>query len=208
MRLVLRTDFKHWQILMQTLSLPENRDTYERLIAAYGETHRAYHTLAHIDACLRHLDKVQAIANSPAEIELAFWFHDAVYKPFSKTNEDDSADWAEAFLLENGVPESRADTVHHLIMLTKDHQAPQTPDGELMLDIDLSILGAPDDVYDQFEKDVRFEYRRVPSFLYRKKRKEILAGFLVRDRLYHTDYFHDQRDAQARRNLARAIGAL
>lgn len=193
---------------MHALHLPENRNTYDRLIAAYKEERRAYHTLGHINACLKHVDDMRALADRPAEVELAFWFHDAVYKPFSKTNEEDSAEWAKTFLFESRAPENLAKNVHYLIMLTKEHQTPQTKDGKLMLDIDLSILGAPDAVYDQFEKDVRFEYRRVPLFLYRKKRKQILQKFFERERLFSTNHVHDRRDVQAKKNLARAIGSL
>ena len=77
-----------------------------------------------------------------------------------------------------------------------------------MLDIDLSILGESPEIYLQFEKAVRKEYRHVPYFLFRKRRKEILSEFLNRHALYHLDYFVDKFDAQARVNLANAMAAL
>ena len=41
------------------------------LVAAYRERHRAYHTLEHIDACLRAFDEVRARTGRPAEVEMA-----------------------------------------------------------------------------------------------------------------------------------------
>ena len=77
-----------------------------------------------------------------------------------------------------------------------------------MLDIDLSILGARDSVYDIYEKNIRFEYKRVPVFIYRKKRREILKQFLKNERVFTTNYFHTRYEAQARENLRRAIAQL
>ena len=77
-----------------------------------------------------------------------------------------------------------------------------------MLDIDLSILGANEHIYAQFEKDVRKEYKRVPSFIFKKKRKAVLQSFLNRSKLYQTEYFSVRLEAQAKTNLAWAIGEL
>jgi predicted metal-dependent HD superfamily phosphohydrolase len=78
----------------------------------------------------------------------------------------------------------------------------------LFLDIDLSILGAPEPVYDQYEQDIRAEYAFVPADAYRAGRGAILKGFLSRPRLYFTDIAHAEWDAAARANLARALRAL
>jgi len=77
-----------------------------------------------------------------------------------------------------------------------------------MLDIDLSILGTPTEVYDEFEVNVRKEYKRVPRFIFRKKRKEILQNFLANAPVFKTEYFRKRFEAQAAENLKRAISAL
>jgi len=204
----LRTKLEGWQRLMGTYGLPENEKTYQKLIAAYSEKHRAYHSLEHIDACFRHLDSIDSATDRPHEIELALWFHDVIYAPFSKTNEEDSAELAREFLSQNAVDTKVINRVYNLIVLTKGHMAPDSPDGEFMLDIDLSILGYEKHVYEQFEKDVRKEYKRVPSFIFKKKRKEILKSFSERPRLYHTDYFFRRLEVQAKINLKWAINTL
>jgi len=197
-----------WKHLMAQFDLPELFETHTILTSAYCEKHRRYHTLDHINACFGHLDSVEMLANYPHEIELALWFHDAVYEIFSGSNEEDSAELAKTFLIRNEVCAQSVERVYNLIALTKGHAAPETIDAKLMLDIDLSILGAEAGVYAQFEKDVREEYNRVPSFIFRTKRKEILRSFLERPRIYHTSYFFDRLETQAKGNLFRAIEAL
>jgi predicted metal-dependent HD superfamily phosphohydrolase len=201
--------YDRWKSLMGVFEFPENQLTYEALIKAYSEKHRAYHTFDHIAACLRHFDAAKDQLDHPHEVELALWFHDAIYKLFSSSNEKDSAIWAQEFFELNEFEDDDViDRVFDLIMVTEHSGATKTTDEELMIDIDLSILGTAPETYDQFEKDVRFEYKRVPGFMFRKKRREILSEFLERDRIYHDPYFHDKLEAQARVNLANAIGQL
>ena len=199
---------ERWQRLMSALGLSDNLRTHASLVAAYREAQRHYHNGEHIDACLRHLDNVADQASAPHEIELALWFHDAVYNPMSSTNEADSAKWAKGFLSGNAVPEEVVSRVYALIMATRHHRETSTCDEALMVDIDLAILGADPETYDRFEQNIRKEYRRVPWLLYRKKRKEILTEFVSRESLYKTEFFSKRLEAQARRNLENAIAAL
>ena len=203
-----RTNLAAWHRLMTAFDMAHNDQTYHQLISCYGEKHRAYHTLEHIEACFRHFETVRQDARYPHEIELALWFHDVIYKPFSASNEEDSAELAKSFLSENKVAPDIIDRVYELIILTKDHAAPQTQDAKLMLDIDLSILGSAPQIYAQFEKDVRKEYRLVPTFIFKSKRKDILQSFIDRSPLYNTAYFQERLEVQAKRNLELAISNL
>ena len=76
-------ELQRWENLMQNLGIPSNENTYEALLKAYSEKHRRYHTGEHINATLKHLDTVEDLADDVDEIEIALWFHDAIYKPFS-----------------------------------------------------------------------------------------------------------------------------
>lgn len=192
---------------MRSFEIDQNLETYNSLIAAHAEKHRAYHTSEHINACLNWLDQVRHLCERPHEIEMAFWFHDAIYKPMSKSNEADSADWAVRFLSRNDVEPAIIDRVDHMIQITAGHESTEC-DPAIMLDIDLSILGSPDHVYDAYEKHIRFEYKWVPGIMYRKGRKSILEDFLGRERIFNTDFFSEALEAQAKENLARAISRL
>ena len=196
-----------WLALMHAWDLPPSEETWRELVAAYGQTHRHYHTGAHIDACLRHLDACASALDQPHEVELALWFHDAVYNPLSSKNERKSADWADDFLTRCGAPDQAVARVVALIMVTR-HEAPtRTSDESFLVDIDLSILGAEPAVYDTFEKAIRREYRHVPGPLYRAGRSRLLEQFLARPRIYANLPFA-LREGQARANLAHAIDRL
>ena len=90
---------------------------------------------------LHHFDAVKNLAEHPAELELAIWFHDAIYKVFSKTNEFDSAVWAKEFALSNGYGHEGAERIFNLVMATQHNEEVQSSDQKLIVDIDLSILG-------------------------------------------------------------------
>ena len=197
-----------WQTLMNAMGLPPSKECYVALHAAYSEKRRFYHTVDHIDAMLTHFDGVKHIAKRPEELELAIWFHDAIYKSLSKTNELDSANWAQAFLASHGYGEAGIERVHNLIMATLHNGSVKSHDEQLIVDIDLAILGAPPAVYDQFERNVRKEYRLVPWFIYRKKRKELLQSFLSNASIFNLDPFKENYESTARYTLGRAIDML
>ncbi|MEM7432931.1 MAG: hypothetical protein AAF351_13495 [Pseudomonadota bacterium] len=199
---------QRWDALTTRLSISKHDAMYLRLANAYSEKHRHYHTLEHIEAMLNHFDHYRSLAKEPDSIELAIWFHDAIYKTRSKSNEEDSAEMARSFLTENGGDKTVAGKVAAMILATK-HDAPiDDPDTALLVDIDLSILGAPEPVFWVFEDNVRKEYFWVPKFLYKKERRKILQSFLDRYSIYSTDVLKDQLESQAQTNVAAAIHKL
>lgn len=197
-----------WRRLMQALHLPPNTATFDALHAAYAERHRHYHTGEHIHDCLEKLAISRHLAPSPDAIELAIWFHDAVYNPYRADNEEKSADWAARFLNDNAADPALVEHTRHLILATC-HDAPaHDPDAALLIDIDLSILGADEDRFLAFEHAIRREYRWVPGPLYRRRRGDILRSFLQRERVFHTEVFHERLETRARVNLAGALERL
>jgi predicted metal-dependent HD superfamily phosphohydrolase len=193
---------------MAALGTPEQPETFDALVSAYSEKHRHYHTAEHIDHCLHELDRALGAAHEPAEVELALWFHDAIYDPYSSDNEERSADWACSLLTRNGANAARVASVRAHVLATRHAVPATTPDSQLVVDVDLSILGAVETTYAAFEKNVRKEYRWVPAILFRRKRAEILASFLARPQIYGTEIFHELYERRARQNLAEAIGDL
>ena len=193
---------------MQGLGLAMHADIYARLAAAYAEPHRHYHTAAHIAACLDELESARDLARFPFEVEAALWFHDAIYDTSTSNNEARSAAWAAEFLASAGAAPAVGERVREHIMATRHEADAHTGDAALVVDIDLSILGQHSNVYDDFERNVREEYRWVPLRLYRRKRREILQSFIDRSHVYALRHFRARYEEQARRNLARAIAAL
>lgn len=195
-----------WQRAWAHLALSAPIGLFERLVAAYSEPHRHYHSLQHLQECLGHFSQAVDGAHHPGEIEIALWFHDAIYELRGKDNESLSADWATQALQAAGAASDVQTRVHALIMATCHQATPAEPDQQLLVDIDLAILGSAPARFAQYDQQVKAEYNWVPGFLYRMKRKDVLKGFLNRKHIYSTRQFRDQLEAQARVNLKQAIG--
>lgn len=178
------------------------------LRAAYAEPHRAYHDATHVDDCLGQLDGALELCERPDEVELALWFHDAIYSTRAPDNEAASARLALDVLAESALGGEALSRIEALILATKHDGDAPFADAVLLVDVDLSILGRGDARFDEYEARIRREYRWVPGPLYRRKRREVLAGFLDRPRIYGTGHFHDRYEARARANLARSIERL
>lgn len=179
---------------------------FHALLAKYREAHRKYHNLQHLSECLTAFEQVIDLAPHAAEVEMALWFHDAIYDVRSSHNEERSAQWAQVELSMGGVSPESATLVCSLILATRHTSVPQTPDAQLLVDIDLSILGSGEERFAEYERQIREEYSHVPGFIFRRKRKSILSGFLARPRIYSTDHYHAELERPARQNLQRAIG--
>ena len=201
-------DRDRWNRLLAALGIGEESECFDALLAAYSEKHRHYHTTQHIDHCLAELDTAKSLACEPAEVELALWFHDAIYDPHSSKNEERSAAWACELLTRHQASPERVSRVRDHILATRHEAAANDPDSRLVVDIDLSILGVDELAYAQFELNVRQEYRWVPSLLFRRKRAEILESFLARPQIYTTQLFRDRYETRARHNLSQAIERL
>jgi predicted metal-dependent HD superfamily phosphohydrolase len=197
-----------WEALWKGFGLPAPAHEFEALTARYAEPHRHYHTAQHIDECLAHFDGARALCEHPAEVELTLWFHDAIYEPRATDNEDKSAQWAARVMTESGIDALAQERVHALIMATCHNALPDTQDAKVLVDIDLSILSADAVRFDEYENQVRAEYQWVPAFLFRRKRREILQGFLARPSIYSTTHFKNHLEKKARENLARSFGKL
>src|SRR5688572_16576013 len=124
---------------------------FDRLTARYAEPHRHYHTLDHIACCLRELD-VDLGAAAPHDksaVEMAIWFHDAVYDPKAKDNEARSAELASTVLNVGGFGDAFIEKVSDLVMATAHVEAPADYDAQVLADMAPSILGENGNCFDQ-----------------------------------------------------------
>ncbi len=197
-----------WLRAWTDLPLAPPPGLHEQLITAYQEPQRHYHSLQHLSECLAHFATVRDQARHPGEVALALWFHDAVYDVKGVSNERLSADWAVRVLQAAGADVAMQGRMERLIMATQHGAAAPAldePDQQLLVDIDLAILGAAPERFAEYDRQVRAEYRWVPGIIYRMKRKAVLQSFLARPRIYGTAHFQQRYEAQARRNLAAAV---
>ncbi len=197
-----------WRRAWNDLGLHAPDGLYDRLLAAYAEPQRKYHTLQHLEKCLETLARCPVQAHHTGEIELALWFHDAIYDVERTDNETLSADWAADALFTAGAPAAAIEHVRGLILATRHAGTPESLDEQLLVDIDLAILGAHATRFAEYGTQVRQEYAWVPEDLFREKRCAILRLFLSRPTIYGTPFFHDTLEARARENLQRSIAIL
>jgi predicted metal-dependent HD superfamily phosphohydrolase len=182
----------------------DGASTRKALLSRYAEPHRKYHTLQHLEECLSLFEAMMDAPDHSPEVEMALWFHDAIYDLKSSKNEDLSAAWAEEELLAASVAKASAALVRDLVLVTKHTGIPATRDEQVLVDIDLAILGASQERFSEYECQIRDEYSYVPSLLFKLKRRAILRQFLDRPAIYNTPILHSRLEAQARANLAKA----
>ncbi len=189
-------------------------EVVHEIIARHAEPHRRYHTVTHVIWVLRHIDQLvlrEAAFDIDAVIAAAL-FHDAVYDPRSSTNEPDSALIAKAALSRLGWASGTTSTVVELIEATAhlaEHGvAKHNLERRVLLDADLAILGAPSRAYNSYVAGVRAEYAHVGDAQWSEERAAVLHGLLARAQIFQTDTMFNDREQQARRNLATELQTL
>ncbi len=181
---------------------------YKDLAARHNESHRFYHTLVHVMDCLSEFEQVRHLAQNPYALELAIWYHDAVYDTKANDNEERSAKLAIEMMQRALLPDDFSQTVANLILATKHAEIPADPDAQLMVDIDLAILGQSEERFDEYERQIRKEYQWVPDNAFAIGRSAILKSFLDRLVIYLTWFFRNKYEFQARRNIFRSLAQL
>ena len=182
----------------------------EDLIARYGEPHRRYHTIVHIEDCLAQVAASTDFTDEQRSLmDAAIWFHDVIYDATRNDNEAESAKLAAGRLSGEGASPAFVDEVSRLILLTAGHSVDADDAiGARLVSIDLSILGATPERYDAYAAAIRHEYGHVPEPLYRAGRAAILGRFLESGRLFADPIWAERLETSARANLTREIAAL
>ena len=184
----------------------QGEKTFELLQNMYSENHRFYHNPGHIKFLLALFQQFENEIEDKQAVFFSIWFHDAIYDPQKKDNEKQSAKLAGEELQKISLPKEKISKIEKLILATEKHSAENTDaDGKLFLDFDLAILGAKDDVYDEYKNAIRSEYSFVPKEIYITERKRILQNFLQRDFIYFTQTMRGKFEEKARRNIEREI---
>ncbi len=174
-----------------------------RLIPRYAEPHRRYHTWSHIGACF---DAIERISDDRSqEVALALLYHDAIYEPLGKDNEERSA----ALLMAEGervvVDPIVLRKAYAMILATKHDADPETEQACAVVDADLSILGAEDAVFDRYEDAIREEYGSVPDAAFAAGRARVMQAFLGREHIFATKGARDLWEEKARANIGRSL---
>lgn len=201
--------WKRWQFGWDLLERPApDESVLASVLAGYGGSDRFYHTLQHLAECLDLFEEGVGLAEWPGEVAIALWFHDVVYDTRRSDNESRSADRAEEVLANAAATAEQMGRVRQLILATRHAELPPPGDAALIVDIDLAILGAPLERFEEYEFQIHREYDWVPELVFRPTRARILQGFLAREQIYSTAPFAARFEAAARANLLRALARL
>lgn len=188
--------------LVDRWPLPADTDLRDELLAAWDRP--GYHDLLHLTEVLDRLDQLAAGGAGFArpEVDLAAWFHDAVYAG-ADDDEEQSARWAERAL-----PGSYAGEVARLVRMTIEHRPDDTDaNGCALSDADLAILAAPAERYDVYVAGVRADFEHVSDADFAAGRRAVLEDLARRPRLFRTARAVDLWESAARANLARELSS-
>jgi predicted metal-dependent HD superfamily phosphohydrolase len=184
------TEYLHQDLcqLLQSYGIgkSESDKVWETVREKYCEPHRHYHTLVHINDLLGLADRYDSLLSKPRVVRLAIYFHDIVYDPASKTNEEDSATlFRDTFFPGKQIDEATIDLVCHYILKTKSHSIDESDcasdeDLAIFIDMDMSILGAEQERYEKYIKEIRQEYCMYSDFAYGYGRFRALQSFIAK----------------------------
>ena len=175
------------------------------LAEKYGEPHRKYHTLGHVDFCFKVFDEFRHLAKDSDALVWAILFHDLHYDigvPARQNEEASAFTLVRQMLMWKCNDDCIFRAMSAVLATTHDH-TPSTNDNRLIVDIDLAGLGAPWPVFLENNQNIRQEYKDVPEEAFRKGNGAVLKRFLDRKPLYYHPEIEAKYGDQARDNLTR-----
>jgi len=188
----------------QGISTIHSEQLWEKVFRAHNQSSRAYHNLSHLYSITKIFAQIE---NKDLDTSILGWttfFHDYIYKSTRKDNEAKSAMLAEQ-VLGSFLPTTQLNIITTIIKSTARHEPMiDIPEQYIFLDADLAVLATAPDLYDQYAKAIRQEYRIYPDLLYRPGRKKVLQHFLERAAIYYTPVFKTY-EIDARANLKREL---
>ena len=199
-------NYERFKSAFAALGVEARPAAFDVLSNAYSQPTRHYHNRRHIEELLTLFDEHESLAGHGAEVELGIWYHDVIYDATRGDNEARSAALAAEHLGDCGIAKSTIQRITAMIEATKTHVA-DSADGQLLIDLDLSILGADDKRFGEYDQAIRREYAFVPPADFAARRQQVLGHFLARPRIYETPALFEQFETKARANLRRAIAA-
>ncbi len=171
-----------------------------------GGADRRFHNLDHIRDCLYRFDEVASLLADPDAVEIAIWFHDAIYVPSDPENERLST---ELFLAQsNGAAPAFRRRVCGLILATRHQRQARSNDRRFIEDIDLAGFGASWEEFMRHGALLREEFSAQSDEQYHAGQVAFLRRLRQRRWFFSTDYYRERYEAQAKENLDRLLATL
>ncbi len=204
-----------WMKLISSYCTDEARcqEIFDAVLAPeYKSSKRAYHNFNHVSDLLDAIDKYAEETTLNLDVlQFSAWFHDLIYNPFRKDNEERSARAAEKELQQLELSPALVEHITHIIRRTGNHMEENPEDSAetaFFLDADLMILGADQERYTSYTKEIRSEYKMVPKLAYNMGRSKVIQRFLYANCIYQTDVFRLLFEEKARENLTKELTEL
>ena len=182
------------------------KECWIELHSNYSSSSRHYHNLSHISSMLSELETVGHLVNDFDCLQFAIFYHDIIYTSHKSDNELQSA-----LLFENRIAKTSFKGIGKCfkqIEATKKHLQSEDGDTNVLLDLDLAILGSdPSDNW-VYASNIRKEYSLFPDFVYNRGRKKVLKAMLDMPQVYATTYFSKAYEAKAKSNLLSELKRL
>ena len=195
-----------WLRCMASANAVAAREVNADLRRRLGAPDRRFHNLNHIRDCLHRFDEVASFLSDPDAVEVALWFHDAVYVPSDADNERYSA---ELFLAQsNGANPVFRRRVCGLILATRHQGQSHSNDRRFIEDIDLAGFGAPWDAFMREGALLREEFAAKTDAQYFAGQACFLERLKERPWFFATDYFRERYEARAQENLNGLLALL
>ncbi len=187
---------------------------FDKLKGLYAVRPRAYHTLEHVGWGLRRVSELAAAEGLDRQSQLqvcwAMWFHDAQmdFSGHGAYDEGRSAELSSDAARAAGLDDLFRMKAYRLILATAHLVQPTQLDEAIVVDADLSMLGASEPAFDQYERLVRREWAHVDDEAFRAGRLAVLQRFVDKPSIFTTPTAKARWEDQARRNLARSMERL
>lgn len=197
-------------------------EVWEILKFCYNKSDRHYHNFDHIRDMLKKFEKHKKSFEDPLAVELAIWFHDIIYNPLSKLNEDASADLAYSLIMKLNKPQL-AEKVRQLVMFTKwdsdwfyssdvdeikKHLSEASYDFLLLRDMDWSGLGSSTKTYETNSRHLRAEVPFLNDLEYTEKRLVFLNIITVLPRPLYCTKQYRELGSKATQNINKEVEHL
>lgn len=195
-----------WRRCVSSPPSPDSATVYGKLQRLLGAPDRHFHNLDHIRGCVSRIDEVAPLLQNRDAVELALWFHDAIYVPGDPTNERRSAEMFMA-LSAGALPAFRIGMCR-LILATRHAGKVEGGDRQFIVDIDLSGFGAPWDEFMRKGALLRKEFSAQTDAQYHAGQVAFLQRLQRQPRLFATEYFRSRYEKAAQQNLRRLVDTL
>ncbi|MGZ8946011.1 MAG: HD domain-containing protein, partial [Methylococcaceae bacterium] len=189
-----------WQRCLVPNSNADSELVYLDLLQRYSKPDLNYHNMSHLIQCLEELDMALHLIPHPDAVEMALWYHDAVYIPGRTDNEQKSA---ELFLNDATACFSNdfKSKVEKLILATTHRDAPRNDDECFIVDIDLSSFGSDWGDFLADSLNLREERIDLSDSAYFEAHTRFLKLLLARKRIFYTDFFYLRYEQTAVQNI-------